>query len=84
MIYVNRYLNTEMINYTTFHLYSMKETMLARFQTPLEKSFYGLFCENERKIHEGGCMKDFFCKFPGWILRALLPANFFTDNFQGF
>ena len=62
----------------------MKETVLARFQTPLRRSCYDVFCENETKIHEGGCMKDFFWKFTGWDLGALLPVNFFTDNFQGF
>ena len=62
----------------------MKETVLARFQTPLGRSFDDVLCENESKIHEGGCMKDFFWKLTDWNLGALLPVNFFTDNFQGF
>ena len=38
----------------------------------------------EGKIHERGCVKEFFRKLPVWYLVTSLQINFFTCSFQGF
>ena len=40
--------------------------MLAHFQNPFGRSNRDAFSENEGKIHEGGCVKKFFCKLACW------------------
>ena len=41
------------------------------------------FLESEGKIHEGGHVKEFFCKLAGWPLTTSLRVNLFKGNFQG-
>ena len=48
------------------------------------RSNHDAFWETKGKIHEGGCMKEFFSKTWDWHLAISLQINFFTDNFQGF
>ena len=60
----------------------MKEIMLAHFQSLFERSNRDAFWENESKIHEGRCVKEFFHKLAGEHLATSLQINFFTDNLQ--
>ena len=43
------------------------------------------FRKNESKIHEGGCVKEFFFhKRTGWYVTTSIEINSFADNFQEF
>ena len=65
----------EQVNFK-WHYFPLKEIV--------ERSNRDAFWENEGKIHEKGCVKEFFRKLAGWHLATSLQINFFTDNFEGF
>ena len=44
----------------TFHLYFLKEIVLAHLQSLFGRSNRDAFLENEGKILEEGCLKEFF------------------------
>ena len=57
---MNRYWTGKLQVTLRFTLYALKETVLAHFQSLFGRSNRDAFWENEGKIHEGGCVKDFF------------------------
>ena len=53
-------LSNQITSNTTFHLYFLKEIVLAHFQNLFGRSNRDAFWENEDKIHKGGCVKEIF------------------------
>ena len=45
---------------STFRLYFLKEIVLSHFQSLFGRSSHDVTWENEDKIHDGGCVKEFF------------------------
>ena len=43
------------------YYFPLKEIVLEHFQSLFGRSNRDAFWENEGKIHEGGCVKEFFC-----------------------
>ena len=82
-----RWIVIEQINYKKHYsaYISLKETVLPHFEILFGRSNCDAFWENEEKIHEGRCVKEFFFrKLAGWYLATSLKINFFTNSFQGF
>ena len=55
-------------------LYFLKEIVLAHFQRLFGRSNCYVFLENKGKIHEGGCVKEFFT-----LTYRLASPNFIID-----
>ena len=66
------------------HLYFLKEIVFAQFQRLFGRSNRDVFLQNEGKIHEGGCVKEFFSLTCRLASRNFIIDYLFTDNFQGF